>query len=163
MPAAPYIPVMFRHILLPALLSLLPLMAAPLAAQEADDAVARWREDPTTVFEAAEIDLDDFLWIARPVVVFADAPQMPAFQEQMDLIADRPEELARRDVVVVTDTDPAAMSDIRRNLRPRGFQLTVIGKDGSVALRKPFPWDVREITRSIDKMPMRQREIREGS
>jgi hypothetical protein len=39
--------------------------------------------------------------------------------------------------------------------------LTLIGKDGEVKLRKPFPWDVREISRSIDKMPMRQREIRE--
>ena len=154
---------MLRHILLPALLSLLSVTAAPLSAQEAEDAVARWQEDPTTVFEATEIDLEDFLWIARPVVVFADSPAMPAFQDQMELIADRAEELARRDVVVVTDTDPDAMTDIRRNLRPRGFQLTVIGKDGSVGLRKPFPWDVREITRSIDKMPMRQREIREGS
>jgi hypothetical protein len=40
--------------------------------------------------------------------------------------------------------------------------LTLIGKDGGVKLRKPFPWDVREITRSVDKMPMRQREIRES-
>jgi hypothetical protein len=27
-------------------------------------------------------------------------------------------------------------------------------------LRKPFPWDVREITRAIDKMPMRREEMR---
>lgn len=40
--------------------------------------------------------------------------------------------------------------------------LTLMGKDGNVKLRKPFPWHVREITRSIDKMPMRQREIREA-
>ena len=154
---------MIKHFILPALLSMLPLFAAPLAAQEVDDAVARWREDPTTVFDATEIDLDDFRWIARPIVVFADAPQVPAFQEQMDLLADRPDELARRDVVVITDTDPDTLSEARRRLRPRGFQLTLIGKDGEVNLRKPFPWHIREISRTIDKMPMRQREIREGS
>ena len=27
---------------------------------------------------------------------------------------------------------------------------------------KPFPWDVRELTRSIDKMPTRQQEIRDS-
>jgi hypothetical protein len=33
-------------------------------------------------------------------------------------------------------------------------------KDGEVELRKPAPWDVREITRTIDKMPSRQQELR---
>ena len=152
---------MIIRLILPVLLSMLPLLGASLFAQESGDPVSRWREDPTTVFDATEVDLDDFRWIARPVVVFADAPQTQAFQDQMDLIADRADELARRDVVVVTDTAPDAMTAIRSSLRPRGFQLTVIDKDGAVMLRKPFPWHVRELTRSIDKMPMRQREIRE--
>ncbi len=39
--------------------------------------------------------------------------------------------------------------------------LVIMGLDGGVKLRKPFPWDVREISRSIDKMPLRRREIRE--
>ena len=154
---------MINRFLLPAVLVILSISAAPLAAQDGSDAVTRWRDDPSTVFDASEIDLKDFLWIARPVVVFADAPQVPAFREQMELLADRPDALAQRDVVIITDTDPDALSDIRRKLRPRGFQLTVIGKDGEVALRKPFPWDIREISRSIDKMPMRQRELREAS
>jgi len=33
-------------------------------------------------------------------------------------------------------------------------------KDGSVALRKPSPWSVREISRAIDKMPSRREEMR---
>ena len=37
----------------------------------------------------------------------------------------------------------------------------VIGKDGGVKLRKASPWDVREITRVIDKTPSRQREVRD--
>jgi hypothetical protein len=35
-----------------------------------------------------------------------------------------------------------------------------MGKDGQIKLRKPFPWDARELSRSIDKMPMRQQEMR---
>ena len=138
-------------------------IAAPALATDGGDpdAVAIWQADPTTIFEAADVDLADFLWIARPVVVFADTPRQPAFEEQMELLLDRQDELVARDVVIIVDTDPAARTALRTKLRPRSFQLTLIGKDGGVKLRKPFPWDVRELSRSIDKMPMRQREIEE--
>jgi len=68
-------------------------------------------------------------------------------------------ELAERDVIVSTDTDRAIMSDVRTTLRPRGYMMALVGKDGRVALRKPSPWSVRELSRSIDKMPLRQQEI----
>lgn len=108
-----------------------------------------------------DVDLSQLKWKKRPVVVFADTPDDPAFATQMRLLLEREEPLRERDVLVITDTDPAANSDLRRNLRPRGFMLAILSKEGQVILRKPFPWDVREISRSIDKMPLRQREIRE--
>ena len=118
-------------------------------------------EDPGFApLDAAEVALSDFQWQKRPVVVFADTPADPAFGEQMRLLEARWPELAERDVVVITDTDPAAASSVRQSLRPRGFALVLIAKDGTVNLRKPFPWDVREITRAIDKMPMRREEMR---
>lgn len=119
-------------------------------------------EDPLVIQMASDTDLSEFKWKKRPVIVFADSADDPAFIEQMELLAARADDLAARDVVVVVDTDPPARSDIRLRMRPRGFMLTLVGKDGDVKLRKPFPWDVREITRSIDKMPMRQREIRDA-
>ena len=124
--------------------------------------VDAWREDPTVILSAVDVELDDFLWVARPVVVFADTEADPAFQQQIKFLTARMDALAERDVVVLTDTDPDAMSDIRRTLRPRGFMMAVLGKDGGVKLRKPLPWDVRELTRTIDKMPLRQQEIRDG-
>ncbi|MDJ1008825.1 MAG: DUF4174 domain-containing protein [Paracoccaceae bacterium] len=136
--------------------------AATDAAMTELPPVERWRADPTTVFDAAEVDLDAFRWIARPVVVFADTPANPAYEEQLELLLARLDDLTDRDVVIITDTDPDGASALRRKLRPRGFMLTLIGKDGEVELRKPRPWDVRELSRSIDKMPLRQQEIREG-
>ena len=112
---------------------------------------------PETVNE----DLNQFIWEKRPIVVFADSPNDPAFREQMELLEERVTDLAERDVVVLTDTDPAARGPLRLKLRPRGFGLVLIGKDGDVKLRKPVPWDVRELSRIIDKMPMRQQEIRD--
>ena len=114
-----------------------------------------------TIRPAGESDLSEFLWIKRPVIVFADTPADPRYAEQIELLTSRLDELEKRDVIVLTDTDPAAASPIRTKLRPRGFMLVLIGKDGTVYLRKPFPWSVRELSRSIDKMPLRKREIRE--
>ncbi len=145
------------------LVCLLFLGAAPVAAADgATSPLDTWTADPTTIFESAEVDLDDFKWIARPVIVFADAPEMPAFKSQIELFEARIDELVARDVVLIVDTAPADRSDIRQKLRPRGFMLVLMGKDGGVKLRKPFPWDVRELTRQIDKMPIRQQEIRDA-
>lgn len=115
------------------------------------------------IFNADEINLSELMWIKRSIVVFADTPADPRFIEQMEYLRSRPEALTSRDVVVITDTDPAARSEFRRKLRPRGFVLVLMGKDGEIYLRKPAPWHVREIVRSIDKLPARQREMREGS
>ena len=143
------------------LLSLMTLAPQAALAQSTPEAVETWLAAPDQPLEAASLTLDDFRWVARPVVVFADSPNDPAFAEQMELLVDRIEELVARDVVVIFDTSPDAPSDVRLALRPRGFMMALIGKDGQVKFRKPRPWDVREISRSIDKMPMRQREIEE--
>lgn len=120
-------------------------------------------EDPVSIgpYEAVDANLSDFLWLKRPVVVFADTPADPRFKRQIELLTARPQALIDRDVVVLVDTDPDTPSEIRNKLRPRGFMLVLIGKDGGVKLRKPFPWDVRELTRAIDKMPTRLQELRE--
>lgn len=133
-----------------------------LSAASADGTITT-SETPTGLgpFDAFETDLNDFLWEKRPVVVFAQTDADPAFQRQMELLLSRPEALIDRDVIILVDTSPDELSELRRKLRPRGFMLALIGKDGQVKLRKPRPWDVRELTRVIDKMPMRQQELRD--
>lgn len=117
---------------------------------------------PTEIIQpAGDTTLAEWLWVKRPVVVFADSPIDPRFIEQMALIEDRLDAFVERDVVVLTDTDPAARSPLRQKLRPHGFMLVVIAKDGTIVTRKPRPWSVREISRSIDKLPLRQQEVRD--
>ncbi|MFC3615164.1 DUF4174 domain-containing protein [Lutimaribacter marinistellae] len=131
----------------------------PVVASAADAIMA---EDGPYIRPAGETDLSEFLWIKRPVIVFADTPADPRYQQQIQLLTERADEMIRRDVVVITDTDPAAKSPLRQKMRPRGFQLILMDKGGTIELRKPVPWDVRALSRSIDKMPLRQREIRES-
>ena len=116
----------------------LPATALPGSAQEADP-------------------LAEYLWVARPVVIFADSPLDPRVAEQLAEFEEQAEELEERDVVVIVDTDPdSALRDV---LRPRDFQFVLIGKDGEVKYRRPDPVPVRELSRLIDRMPSRQDEL----
>jgi hypothetical protein len=110
---------------------------------------------------ATEVDLDEFLWLKRPIVIFANTPADPAFMQQVRYIEERAEEFVMRDVVVVIDTDPAAQSQARQRLRPRGFMLAIIGKDGEVKQRRPAPRSGRELMAVIDRFPLRRQEILE--
>jgi hypothetical protein len=123
-------------------------------------------EDPATPavgpVDAVEVtSLDQFLWERRPVVVFADTPNDPNFRRQMLNIAADLASLDERDVVVITDTDPAAMSAVRQRLRPRGFSLVLMDKDGEVKRRAPAAWSMREIMHAIDRFPLRREEMLE--
>jgi hypothetical protein len=142
------------------LLGITLVLANPALAQTADAPTAEPPAPELTIIEERDVTLDQFLWTARPIVVFADAKADPRFVEQMRFLqADIPE-LLERDVVVLIDTNRGGKTPLREALRPRGFMLVLIDKDGGVKLRKPAPWTVREITRSIDKWPTRQQEIR---
>ncbi|MBD3764929.1 MAG: DUF4174 domain-containing protein [Rhodobacterales bacterium] len=136
--------------------------AAAVAAQEAPPPAAESEPAPVLApVSAADLTMDSLLWQVRPVVVFADSPADPNFVRQMDLLAVDQAGFLERDVVIVTDTDPAAMTEWRRKLRPRGFSLVLMDKDLKAVLRKPLPWDAREIERAIDKFPLRRQEILE--
>ncbi len=107
-----------------------------------------------------ETTIDRYLWMKRPVIVFANTKLDANFQTQMKSLHQGVEELTARDVVVLVDANPAEKTALRKKFRPRGFAVLLMGKDGQIKLRKPFPWDARELSRSIDKMPMRQQEMR---
>lgn len=112
------------------------------------------------IFAAKDVSMEDFLWRKRLVVVFADTERDPSFIKQITLLETRTVDLVVRDVVVVTDANPADETSIREELRPRGFSLVLVDLDGKVKLRKPSPWSTREIVRSIDKTQLRREEIR---
>lgn len=113
------------------------------------------------ILDAADIDPDEFLWEWRILAIMADTPNDPAFIRQMREINERPGELFERDVVVIVDTDRNSGSILRQRLRPRGFMLAIIDKDGEVKQRRPAPRDVREISAVIDRFPLRRQEMLE--
>jgi hypothetical protein len=145
------------------------VLALPAAAQDAniliaDEApAARVAPEPEglRILSAEGLDLEQFLWTARIVAVLADTPNDPAFLQQMRYLEAAADRMIERDVVVVTDTDPRRASPLRQRLRPRGFMLAIIDKDGAVAQRRPAPRDGREIAAMIDRTPLRRQEMLE--
>ena len=104
-------------------------------------------------------NIKGFEWAQRPIVIFANSDKDPNFISQMEFLSQDIKALKERDIVVLVDTNPSITSALRKKLRPHGFAFILIGKDGQVKLRKPSPWNIREIARVIDKMPIRQQEI----
>jgi hypothetical protein len=141
-------------ILLIAALALPPPVAAqssiPVLATEAATPAATPAETPPT--------LEELLWVARPLVIFADTPDDPRFVQQMKMLEADPEPLVERNVVVLSDADPEAKGPLRQQLRPRDFGIVLIDIDGTVAQRRPVPTSVRELVRTIDRMPSRREE-----
>ena len=112
---------------------------------------------------ADQVVMADLLYLKRAVVVFADSPNDPSYIRQMELLTKETADLVDRDVIVITDTAPKPPSEVRRQLRPSGFSLVIMDKDGTAELRKPLPWDTREISRAIDKFSSRRVEVLERS
>ena len=106
-----------------------------------------------------DTNLKIYEWTHRPIVIFANSERDPNFISQMEFLSEDIRALQERDIIVLIDTDPNFSSSLRKKLRPHGFAFILIGKDGQVKLRKPSPWNIREIARVIDKMPIRQQEI----
>lgn len=131
-------------------------MIAPDAMME-DEALP----EGLLAYDAIDVDLDEFLWLKRPIVVLANTPADPNFERQIRYIEERAEEMLERDVVLIVDTDPAAGSAVRQRLRPRGFMLAIIDKDGEIKQRRPSPRSGREILQTIDKFPSRREEFLE--
>jgi hypothetical protein len=174
-----------KPVLLAGLLALLPMQAAlatDLLAEPATEAVAigaveagavesdaveaeavEAQPEGLRILDAAEVDPEEFLWQWRILAVMADTPNDPAFIQQMRDIDARANQLFERDVVVVVDTARASGSPLRQRLRPRGFMLAIIDKDGEVKQRRPSPRDVREISAVIDRFPLRRQEMLERS
>ncbi|WP_412554020.1 DUF4174 domain-containing protein [Shimia sp. MIT1388] len=138
------------------------VQATETAENDASASVETVAENALELIQSGlNADLSAYLWKNRVLVVFADTDRDPRYLQQLELIEAFPDDLIERDVIVLTDTDPSAKSALRKQLRPRGFMVALVEKDGVVYLRKPTPWTVRELSASIDKHPLRQQEIRD--
>lgn len=109
-------------------------------------------------------------------MIFAPDSVSDSYQLQMDKFSSLPDELTERDLILISvfEEECARLGDeiisnssvnhIRSRLSPskNDYSIFLIGKDGGVKLRKNDVLEPSELFRVIDRMPMRQREMRNG-
>jgi len=127
------------------------------------EAATQLAEGELPFLDAREIDVREYIWNHRLIVIMADTPDNPQFGQQLDEIRERAPEFVIRDVVVIFDGHPDEMSPLRRVMRPNGFMVAIIDKDGEVKARRPSVRSGRELMAVIDKFPLRRQEILEQS
>lgn len=131
--------------------------ATEMAAEE----IAPNPDEELLFLDAREIDVRDFIWTRRLIVVMADTPDDPQFTRQLEALRERDMEFVARDAVVIFDAHPADRSPLRQVLRPRGFMTAIIDKDGEVKARRPAVRSGRELMAVIDRFPTRRQEMLE--
>lgn len=147
------------RVLVPILIAAAAFLPGPLAAQQGSQSVIGGKAMPAVVATPEEQpSLDELLWQARPLVVFADSANDPRFRQQIAELEEGAAGLEDRRVVILTDTDPAARGPLRQKLRPRDFGIVLIDTDGTVVQRRPSVTTAREIMNLIDRLPSRRQE-----
>lgn len=119
---------------------------------------------------------DAWAWKYRLVAVFAPDTGSASLAEQRERLAAVRQEMLSRDMVVVEvvdgRTEPLLGADLAidgaalRNYAGKtddGFEVVLFGKDTGVKLRSTDPVSANAVFELVDRMPMRRREVREGS
>lgn len=128
---------------------------------ETESALAAEEVDGLLFFDARDVDVREFIWDRRIIVVMAETPDDPLFNRQLDALRERAGEFVARDAVIIFDAHPSDRSPLRQVLRPRGFTTAIIDKDGEVKARRPAVRSGRELMAVIDRFPTRRQEILE--
>lgn len=106
-------------------------------------------------------DLASYRWEKRPVLVFTGSATHRKYKEQMRALNAARSALEERDIVLLVDTEPEKLSELRQVFMPDDFLFVLIGKDGGVKYRSETPVSTLQLFEIIDAMPMRQREMRQ--
>ena len=109
------------------------IVALPVRAADVPGGLQAWEEDPARIFDASEVELDEFLWAARPLVVFANSERDPAFEDQMESI------FAEIDLLV--ERRPGEEEDLVEDVRQRQQRRPDIEGEAVLLERREFPAD----------------------
>ena len=123
----------------------------------------------------AQIDFSNYRWQNRLLLVFAPSPEHEEVKVQQQLLEDQAAELKDRDLLTAylfleegRIEDKTLSAEDTTTLRERygvgegDFIVLLIGKDGTAKERLEKPIKPADLFSTIDVMPMRQREMKEG-
>ena len=124
--------------------------------------------------ESTSLDLDTFQWKNRLVLIFAPSSTDHSYLNQKDGFAGKEDELDDRDIIVfeLIETGPSMMGEelltneqqsyLRHTfgIPAADYSFILLGKDGTIKLRAKQVVPSSDVFDLIDRMPMRQEEIK---
>jgi hypothetical protein len=133
-------------------------------------------EEGAASADSVNFRMAEHRWVHRLLFVFAPSRHDERFKQQVARLSTDRGGMRERDLLlisVVTDGPNRAngqplTADAAQRLRVRfgvghsAFRTVLIGKDGAEKRRDAAPVTARSLFDTIDAMPMRQREMREG-
>ncbi|RUA34255.1 MAG: hypothetical protein DSY77_06075 [Bacteroidetes bacterium] len=128
--------------------------------------------------QAQNTSLDDFQWKNRLLIIYSNDQKSAPFEGQLAKISQNKEGYQKRDLkVIILKNQKVDIWNSNENhhldfhqivkklnieeIQP--FQNLLIGKDGGVKLRSNSPISNEKLFETIDAMPMRRREMRDGN
>lgn len=127
--------------------------------------------------DPVEIDLNDYRWQNRILLIYAEHSSDMVYSEQISHFAEHQDGIEERDLLVISifadepslfgekEMDENSTKQItgRYFSDAHEFILILIGKDGGVKLRADELVSTENLFGLIDSMPMRRSEMRRGS
>lgn len=118
-------------------------------------------------------DLGQYVWKNRLLFLFSPSPEAPAYRALNDELRRNPDGVRDRDLLVFRileqgpslvgsqEMSPQEAEELRRRfVVSRGaFTVVLVGKDGTVKLKREGPTALKDIFGLIDSMPMRRQEM----
>lgn len=126
--------------------------------------------------EAQIESLENFKWKNRLLIIYFNSENLSQHKNQIATINQATEEYEERDLkVIILQNQKAEIWDSEKSNQleyseiiqklnidsSESYQNLLIGKDGGVKLRSDTPIANEKIFKTIDAMPMRQREMRD--
>jgi hypothetical protein len=122
---------------------------------------------------AISLDLAQYQWKNRLLLLFAPNRNHPFFDSLQVALVAQQAEVADRDLVIfeilesgqssvsMTPLDAQNAQSLREKfeVRPGGFTVILIGKDGGIKLNNQKQTRIEDIFGLIDSMPMRREEM----
>lgn len=124
--------------------------------------------------DRASDGMEKYKWKNRPVLIFAPSQEDSAYQALKEEISKREAEIIDRDIVVLhlfedgngwaanAKLDSSMVRELldKYDVKNSGLTVILIGKDGGEKMRQRGNFDLEEIFKRIDAMPMRRSEMR---
>ena len=113
-------------------------------------------------------DLSEYKWKNRIVVLYETEINIAEVKSALETIESNASKINERDIIVFTyidnvlyTTEGKETAIKKSSTLPKSYNgYILIGKDGGIKAKSPYPFKIQQLIDLIDSMPMRRNEMK---